>query len=264
MYPVKSTAGMAVESTEVRPEGLRDDRRWMVVDASGRKLTARERHRLLHVRPEPDGAGGLKLTYRDDSLQPLHVPRPDHEPDVPIDLSRLPSATSSTYEADAWFSEVVGEPARLVWLDDPARRPIGTDHGGRPGEPLSMADAGPVHLTTLASLGQLNHWMAQEGGAPIPIGRFRSNVVVDDADEPFGEDHWQRVSIGDVIFRFAEYCDRCVLPTIDTETLETSKEPTRTLARHRRWDGKVWFGVRLIPETPGTIAVGDVVEPMRK
>src|SRR5699024_9701867 len=77
VYPVKSTAGIGVESSEVRPEGLRDDRRWMVVDAVGHKLTARERHRLLHVHPEPDGAGGLKLTYRDESLPPLYVPRPD-------------------------------------------------------------------------------------------------------------------------------------------------------------------------------------------
>ncbi|HLR85029.1 MAG TPA: MOSC N-terminal beta barrel domain-containing protein [Nocardioidaceae bacterium] len=262
VYPVKSTAGIGVESSEVRPEGLRDDRRWMVVDAVGHKLTARERHRLLHVHPEPDGAGGLKLTYRDESLPPLYVPRPDHGPDVPVDLSRLPRATSSTPEADAWMSAVVGEPARLVWLDDPARRPVSPDHGGLPGEPLSMADAGPVHLTTLASLDRLNDWMAESGGDPLPISRFRSNVVVEDADAPFAEDRWQRVRIGDVTFRFAEYCDRCVLPTIDVDTLQSAKEPTRTLARHRRWDGKVWFGVRLVPETLGTVTVGDRITPL--
>ena len=127
-----------------------------------------------------------------------------------------------------------------------------------------MADAGPVHLTSLESLAQLNAWMAESGGDPIPIGRFRSNVVVEGAVEPFAEDAWQRVRIGEVTFRFAEFCDRCVLPTIDEATLETSKEPTRTLARHRRWDGKVWFGVRLVPETLGTVSVGDDVEPMRK
>src|SRR5699024_11141351 len=228
----------------------------------GHKLTARERHRLLHVHPEPDGAGGLKLTYRDESLPPLYVPRPDHGPDVPVDLSRLPRATSSTPDADAWMSAVVGEPARLVWLDDPARRPVSPDHGGLPGEPLSMADAGPVHLTTLASLDRLNDWMAESGGDPLPISRFRSNVVVEDADAPFAEDRWQRVRIGDVTFRFAEYCDRCVLPTIDVDTLQSAKEPTRTLARHRRWDGKVWFGVRLVPETLGTVTVGDRITPL--
>ena len=39
------------------------------------------------------------------------------------------------------------------------------------------------------------------------------------------------------------------------------KEPTYTLARHRRWDGAVWFGMNLVPETPGaTLHVGDEVE----
>lgn len=260
VYPIKSTAGVDLDSADVRPGGLRDDRRWMVVDSSGRKITARERHRLLHVHPEPDGAGGLKLAYRDGSLPPISVPRPQHAPDVPVELSRLATATSSTPEADAWISEVAGEPARVVWLDDPVRRPIGPGHGGLPGEALSMADAGPVHLTTMSSLDRLNEWIVGTGGEPIPITRFRSNVVVDGDLEPFVEDGWRRVRIGGVTFRFGEHCDRCVLPTIDTDTLTTSKEPTRTLARHRRWDGKVWFGIRLIPEEYGPSRVGDEVE----
>ncbi|UYM05852.1 MOSC domain-containing protein [Solicola gregarius] len=262
VYPVKSMAGMAVESTEVCPGGLRDDRRWMVVDASGHKLTARERHRLLHALPEPDGTGGLKLSYRDGSLPPLLVPRPDHAPDVATDLSRLTTATSSTPEADAWVSEVVEEQARLVRLDDPARRPIGASHGGLPGEPLSLADAGPVHLATEASMARLNDWLTASDESGIPIGRFRPNIVVAGDIEPFAEDAWRRVRIGGVTFRFGEHCDRCVLPTIDADTLTGSKEPTRTLARHRRWDGKVWFGIRLIPETYGPLRSGDQIEPL--
>src|SRR5690625_7992848 len=56
---------------------------------------------------------------------------------------------------------------------------------------------------------------------------FRS----EDADAPFVEDRWQRVRVGDVTFRFAEYCDRCVLPTIDVDTLESAKEPDRKSTR---------------------------------
>ena len=37
------------------------------------------------------------------------------------------------------------------------------------------------------------------------------------------------------------------------------KEPIRTLSRHRRWDGKTWFAVNLVPETTGTVNVGDEV-----
>ena len=89
--------------------------------------------------------------------------------------------------------------------------------------------------------------------------RFRPTVVVDGAAEPFAEDGWRHVRIGEVSFRFAEQCDRCVLTTIDTRTLAGGKEPLRTLARHRQWDHKTWFGIRLVPATTGVIRVGDPV-----
>jgi uncharacterized protein YcbX len=58
-------------------------------------------------------------------------------------------------------------------------------------------------------------------------------------------------------------CDRCVMTTIDRHTLQSSKEPIRTLARHRAWDGATWFGIRLTPVLPlpddATIRVGDDV-----
>ncbi len=49
--------------------------------------------------------------------------------------------------------------------------------------------------------------------------------------------------------------------TIEPTTLAGGKEPIRTLARHRRWDRKTWFGTRLVPMGTGTIFVGDTVEP---
>jgi hypothetical protein len=49
------------------------------------------------------------------------------------------------------------------------------------------------------------------------------------------------------------------MTTINVDTLRSSKEPIRTLARHRRWDGAVWFGARLIPTGEGTVRVGDPV-----
>ena len=40
-YPVKSAAGIQVQSWEVDGFGLRHDRRWMVVDPAGRHVTQR-------------------------------------------------------------------------------------------------------------------------------------------------------------------------------------------------------------------------------
>jgi uncharacterized protein len=102
---------------------------------------------------------------------------------------------------------------------------------------------------------------AEEEPAPILMARFRPNIVVDRADDPFAEDDWNRVRVGDVELRFAEHCDRCVVPTIDPLMHVAGKEPLRTLARRRQWDHKTWFGIRMIPSTTGVIRVGDVVAP---
>jgi hypothetical protein len=92
----------------------------------------------------------------------------------------------------------------------------------------------------------------------LPIERFRPNLVIEGAT-PFAEDDWQRVGIGEVTFRKAKLVDRCVMTTISLADLETGKEPIRTLARHRHWDHNTWFAIQLIPESTGSIEVGDEV-----
>ena len=111
-------------------------------------------------------------------------------------------------------------------------------------------------LTSEASLAQLDGW-TDEATPSLDMRRFRPNVVVD-GDVPFAEEGWSHVELGGVTFRVASHCDRCVMTTIDPDTLIRGKEPIRALAKHRRRDGKTWFGVRLVPTTTGTISVGDV------
>ena len=131
---------------------------------------------------------------------------------------------------------------------------------------MNLSDAGPLLLTSSASLAQLNDWMTvdarargEEPCAPMAMARFRPTVVIDGSGAAFVEDDWRQLQIGGVEFRFAERCDRCVLTTIDPHTLEMGKEPLRTLARHRQWDHKTFFGIRVIPVRTGTIRVGDAV-----
>lgn len=263
VYPVKSTRGMPLTSATVEPWGLTGDRRWAVVDEQGEKVTARERARLLHVTGTPTEGDGLLLTAPD--MEPLAVEAPWDGERTPVDFSGLDEATLAGEAADTWLSQVVDTKVRLVWLDDPRRRPVAERHGGRPGDTFNLADTGPLLLTTVPSLHTLDGWIDETAAerdepsvAPLAMTRFRPNVVID-GTEPFAEDDWHEVHIGDVRFRVSEACDRCVLPTIDPETLHRAKEPTRTLARHRRRDGKVWFGVRLVPVDVGEIHVGDAV-----
>lgn len=264
VYPVKSLGGVALTEAAVEPWGLQHDRRWVVLDPDGNVVTARECHALLGLAATPAGDAAIDLVGRDGSR--MHVPAPSGGEPLPLSLSRLASVRSAGPRADDWLTAQLGRRVRLGWLDDPRRRPVSQAHGGLPGDTLSGADAGPLLLATRASLGQLNDWLVEEAAArgeerPVPVGmeRFRPNAVVDDDLEPFVEDGWQTLRIGEVQFRVSELCDRCVLTTIDPATLTSGKEPLRTLAKRRQWDHKTWFGVRLVPLTAGTLHVGDAL-----
>jgi uncharacterized protein YcbX len=90
------------------------------------------------------------------------------------------------------------------------------------------------------------------------MDRFRPNVVVAGTD-PWAEDGWSRLTIGEVGFRVAKTCGRCVVTTTDQATAGRGKEPLYTLGRHRRLGGKLVFGQNLVPLSRGTIRVGDPV-----
>lgn len=254
LYPVKATRGVPVRSAEVELSGLRHDRRWAVVDLEGTLLTARRHDTLLAITATPSADGGIVLTAA--GREQLVVPPPIGGPWRSVDISRLPEAVDAGDAAAAWFSEHLGKEVRLVWQDDPSGRPMSLKHGGTGTEPLSLADTGPLLLTSSTSLGQLNEWI---GGEPIGMRRFRPNVVIEGIEEAFAEDRWRELSIGDVSYRIGERCDRCLVPTIEPDTLQHGKEPTRTLAEHRRWGGKTWFGIRIVPLTTGTLSIGDGV-----
>ncbi|WP_036571765.1 MOSC domain-containing protein [Nocardioides sp. URHA0032] len=259
-FPVKSCRGAAVEVATVDPWGLAGDRRWMVVDDRGVVVTAREVNRLVLVAPEIT-AYGLRLTAPD--LPALEVDLPDPGDQVPVEIwsSRLTAAAAGP-EADAWFSKALGRAVRLVHLDDPMRRPTNIEFSER-GDRVSFADGYPLLLATEASLGAVNDEVLASSPfdrEPLPMTRFRPNVVVSGV-EAWAEDDWRRIRIGDAVFRAVKGCDRCVLTTIDPDTAVREKEPIRSLARIRRWDGATWFGINLVPDTPGvTIRVGDDLE----
>jgi uncharacterized protein YcbX len=271
VYPVKSTRGLRLPQAVVQPWGLADDRRWMVVDDDGVAITARTSPALLGVTATPQSDGRLRLAG--PHAPPLDVDgRFSSEPVSTRVWSSHVQATWVSAAADAWFAKLLGRDVLLVWLDDPARRPVNPRYG-RAEDRVSFADAFPLLLTTTGSLRQLNDWITQAAldrgepaPDPLPMSRFRPGVVVGN-DEPFAEDDWRLLRIGGVRFRAVKLCDRCVLTTIDPDTQTSGPEPIRTLARHRRWDGKVWFGVNIIPDDGGTIHVGDPVHidaPPRK
>ncbi len=259
-YPVKSCRGEALPTALVEPWGLAGDRRWMVVDAAGEPVTAREHPRLVLVRPELR-EGGVRLTRPD--APPLDVRTPDGSALTEVAVWKGPFAAAPADDsAHQWFSELIGEPVRLVYLADPTRRAPNPAFA-LPTDRVSFADAYPLLVTTEDSLAALNDLIAAGPGraeGPVPMTRFRPSVVVA-GSQPWAEDSWRRLRIGTAVFRCVKSCDRCVLTTVDPETATRGREPLATLARHRKWDGKTWFGTNLVPDSPGErITVGDEVE----
>ncbi|MCH0542777.1 MOSC domain-containing protein [Streptomyces sp. MUM 203J] len=262
IHPVKSLQGSAPAEAAVEPWGLSGDRRWMLADTSGKAVTQRQYARLALASAEA-GAAGLRVSA--PGMEPLTVAEPDPSSAGTVvvevfgtEMDAVPAGPA----ADRWFSAYTGSEVRLVHMDDPARRrPVRAEYA-RPGETVSFADGFPLLVTTAASLDALNTLVArgdrpEEG--PLPMERFRPNAVVD-GTAPWEEDGWTRLAIGEVTFRVARLCGRCVVTTTDQRTAVRGSEPLRTLVRHRRVGGKAVFGVNLVPETTGTLRVGDPVK----
>ncbi|SEO52330.1 MOSC domain-containing protein [Actinacidiphila rubida] len=261
VYPVKALRGTSTGNAVVEPWGLAGDRRWMLVDAVTLKaVTQREQPRLALAAAVWDGESGLRLSAPGQPPLRVDVPAPAALETVRLFRDKLELLPAGE-RADAWFSTYLGIPVRLVHLDEPAlRRPVDPEFA-LPGETVSLADGYPLLVAATASLDALNALIAEGRHAaegPLPMNRFRPNVVVD-GTAPWAEDGWRRVRIGEVVFRVPKPCGRCVVTTTDQGTGARGKEPLHTLGRHRRVGSSLLFGQNLIPESAGTLRVGDAL-----
>lgn len=251
IYPIKACAGISLEHADVVERGLSLDRRYMLVDRAGTFVTQRQVSRLCLAKTALDGTS---FVVSATGHPPLELPQ------------RLEPGTleSRAYEVwgyhgpalrhepgSRWFSEFLDDDVSLLYMPDQERRPVNPSRA-RPGDVVSFADGYPLLVISEASLADLNSRLA----APLEMRRFRPNLVLADC-EPYAEDHFTSLRVGEVSFRAVKRCDRCVVTTIDPDTGERGREPLRTLASYRLEDGKVWFGMNLIHDGPGHLALGD-------
>jgi uncharacterized protein YcbX len=161
--------------------------------------------------------------------------------------------------ADEWFSERLGRAVELVRVTPEHERPGWGVHKGLTG----FGDAHALMITSQSSLDGLNERIAQAGAEPIPMNRFRPNIVIAGWPEAHTEDRVLRASAGSLEFGYSARSIRCAVPTVDQATgHKRGPEPTRTLAKYRRqpdYGGGVSFGLKAAVLTPGTVAVGDEI-----
>ena len=154
VYPMKAARAVDLGESVVEPWGLAGDRRWMLADEAGRFVSQREEPALARV--------SVISGTNDDAVTISSHGSPRCEVAVPRDAEMVKVSVWGTSfvamgagpEADRWFSAYLGRPVRLVYLDDPGRRPVDPDYG-RPGETVSFADGFPPLLTSAGSLGEL-------------------------------------------------------------------------------------------------------------
>lgn len=266
IYPIKSLGGIALTEAVVERKGLRYDRRYMLVTPSGVFITQRTTPVMALI----------DVAIVGDMLRVWHRQQPDNVLELALagvpsgetmsvsiwDSEDVPALTVSE-AADTWFSRVLGQPCRLVFMPDSTHRSVEAPYA-RDNDPVSFADGYPFLLVGQSSLDYLNARLPA-GQAPMEIARFRPNLVVS-GSPAHDEDSWTSFRIGRVPFYGVKPCARCVLTTIDPQTAESGREPLRTLATYRKLGHKILFGQNVLPEPSalGVIRVGDPVEVVQQ
>ncbi|MGH7944947.1 MAG: MOSC domain-containing protein [Opitutaceae bacterium] len=264
VYPVKSLRGLNVSNVALDPLGFVGDRRFMVVDETGRFLSQRTVPRLALIATELTGESLLLNAH---GKHELYVPRNSDG----TTLVRLVSVWSSEQlqaedcgdAAAAWLGDFLGLRCRLVRAGAQFHRPLAKPGKARVDDVLGFNDGYPVLVISEAALATLNDRLAGRGEEVVPMNRFRPNLVIADC-AAFAEDSWNRIRIGGAVLRAGGPCARCVVTTTDQETAARGPEPLRTLATFRRDRAdptNVNFGQNFIHETKaGTIERGAPVE----
>jgi uncharacterized protein YcbX len=237
-YPVKSLAGISLQSMEIVAEGPLLDRNWMIVDESGKFVTQREYPAMARIQPEWKNQK-LFLHGKDSSLEIPFSETNYKQVTVWKDSLRAKLADDLYNQ---WISKELGAPLFLVRMDQ---------NRIRDGIPIRFSDAHPILVCNQKSLEDLNSRLEN----PIEMNRFRANIVVN-AKDPWEEDGWKSLESDAISLAIEKPCSRCSITTVDPNSGIRGQEPLKTLSNFRRFEKKVYFGMYCSVKTKGKISVG--------
>jgi uncharacterized protein YcbX len=250
-YPVKSCKGIRLEQARIGIRGISGDREFMVVDGTGSFLTQRSHARLALIQPDWNGS---ELTLSAPGAGKIVVTPEASGKSIRVEIWKsMLKADDQGNTVAGWLSDFLGTTCRLVHFAPDQVRGIDPKYRISETDQISFADAYPFLLLSESSLSDLNRRL----DSPITTDRFRPNIVIR-GSQAYAEDNWDRIRAGEIVFKLAKPCARCVITTIDQDTAEAGKEPLRTLALYRRSaDSEVLFGWNMIHESTGTVFIGD-------
>jgi len=249
IYPIKSLAGIAVHSVRAQEMGFENDRRWMLIDEENQFITQRKYPILSQFYPE------IKKNTIEISFKSLvHEFIIDESAGKSI-LSKVWDDETMVFEVNKatskWFSEALGFNCKLVKIENKgARKHFSNKLNARLN--VSLADGYPYLLIGSKSLDLLNEKLDEK----ITIQRFRPNIVVE-TKLAHEEDFFDSFLIGNVQFKNAKPCGRCIMINNDPKNGVVKKEPLNTLSQYRKKENSVLFGSNCIALNEGIVYVGD-------
>jgi uncharacterized protein YcbX len=244
---VKGLALIHPDTVHLSEHGVAQNRRFYMIDASGRRYGLTRDGSLVQIRAEynPDGER-LRLVFPGGAIVEGAVARGER---VVTDFYGRPVEGEVV---GGPFSEALsshaGQPLRLVRALDPSGG-VDRDHGS-------------VSLVSQASLDELAR---RSGASSVDGRRFRMLFEIDGV-EPHGEDEWigADLRIGAAVIRLYGRVARCA---ITTQNPDTGLVDFDTLRRIRAYRGvgpngeDIDFGVFGTVVEPGRVGVGDEVAP---
>lgn len=188
--------------------------------------------------------------------------------------SRSSKARIQTYQERQRFRPMPGS-FNVTDIPSPPESDTEQSEQRRKGKIL-LANESPILMIYRSSVDALNAEITSRGGSPVEETAFRANIIIEVGDtsrnkDPlaYSEDLWTSVRIGQHDFSLLGACRRCQMVCVDQATGEKRQEPLSTLAKTRRFDGKVYFGTHMghepsreaqsLESQHPTIQVGDLV-----
>jgi hypothetical protein len=228
VYPVKSCRGIELERTTLTEAGLAWDRHWMIVRPDGRFVTQRELARLALIET---ALTAHALTLSAVATAPLVVPLASEGRRLEVTVWRdRVTGIDCGDSAARWLTELLAEPLRLVEFERAASRYSSQAYTGEVAAKTEFADGYALLIVSNASLADLNSRLP---GAPLPMNRFRPNIVLDGV-EAYAEDRMRDIDLGGARLRVVKPCTRCKITTTNQESaVVEGDEPLRTLKSYR-------------------------------
>lgn len=256
LYPIKGCAGSPLTHAQVLPTGVAHDRTFMFVRPDGLFRSQRSTPMLSVIQPEL-ASDGSKLVLSAPGADTTTIDVVTDGPRLTVNVHKMweGPAVDQGDDVAAWASAVLDEDVRLVRVPPNHHRTVDDWHGD-----ITFTDSTPLHLTSVSSLDDLNARILEKGAEPVPMARFRPNIVLSGVD-PYFEDSLRSFAIGTTRLRWVKPDVRCQVTMVDQPSgHRAGPEPLRTLADYRRDpDGGVTFGIKVAVDVPGVVTVGDAV-----